>query len=261
MIRLAVLGHPITHSRSPAIHNAALAAVGMDGVYRAIDMTEAGMARYADAVRNGEVVGANITMPYKELAYRLVDSVESDAERARSVNTWFRDGDRLAGASTDINGLLYVCDRRTIPVDIPLVVVGAGGAARAAAIAFADRDLRVMARRRESAEALVEGCRLPARILDWGARTDNMVVVNCTPVGMKGERLPPGVTDSPAAVVDMAYAAGDTPLVARAKAVGVPHADGIDVLVAQAADSFTRWTQVDPPLDAMEQAARNASSV
>jgi shikimate dehydrogenase len=233
----------------------------LNGRYRAIDVAdEEGMAALAGSIRGGELQGANITMPYKSAAHRLADAVDLDAARAMSVNTWYVDDGALKGASTDISGLLAVCTRRDIAASGPVTVIGAGGAARAAAVAFADREVRIMARNAVAARALLEACDVSGEVLDWGDATSASLVVNCTPLGMRGEPIPPAILGTASAVIDMAYGPGETPLVAKARASGVPYADGIDVLVAQAADSFAIWTGTTPPLDVMERAARNASS-
>ena len=260
-MRLAVLGHPVAHSRSPAMHNAALRELHLSGTYRAIDAPdEASVAAIAGAVRRGEIHGVNITMPHKAAAHRLVDELDELAARAGSVNTWFMDGDTLRGASTDISGLATVCERRGIPSSLPVTVIGAGGAARAAAVAFSDRSVAVTSRKASAARALVEACAIQASVLQWGSAMEGSLVVNCTPLGMHGETLPPAVMESAAAVIDMAYGPVETPFIGFARANGLPHGDGIDVLAAQAGDSFSIWTGRPAPVEVMERAARNASS-
>jgi shikimate dehydrogenase len=243
------------------MHNASLDLFGLEGVYRAIDLPdEDGLTAFATAMRSGLVHGANITMPHKEAAYRLADELSEDAARAQSVNTWYVEDGRLHGASTDISGLMSVCEYRGIRTDLPVTVVGAGGAARAAAVAFADGEVRVMARRESAARALLEACGMPMRVVRWGDASEGSLVINCTPVGMRGEALPPSLSHSAAAVIDMAYGSRETPLIADVRARGLPHADGIDVLAAQAAHAFAIWTGHNAPVDVMERAARNASS-
>ncbi|MDE0602194.1 MAG: hypothetical protein OXI56_10430, partial [bacterium] len=131
--RLAVLGDPVSHSLSPAMHNAALAALGLEGVYSRRRVGERGMTSAASEMRTGELHGANITMPHKGVAAHLADRLSSDAERAGSVNTWTLEGDgRLVGHSTDVEAIRRVWVRAGLPTDRPVLVVGAGGAGPAA---------------------------------------------------------------------------------------------------------------------------------
>lgn len=259
MLRLAVLGDPVEHSLSPAIHRAALAALGMEGTYEARRVDAEGMAAAAGDVRRGALDGANITMPHKRLARRLADVVGPDAARAGSVNTWYRDGRLLAGESTDVAGLRVAWERRGLPSAGPILVLGGGGAAAAALVALAGRDLAVSARRPGVAADLAAACGVDAAPVPWGTPVPGAVVVNCTPLGMGGEELPAAVVAEMGGVFDLAYGGTETPLVAAARRAGLPAADGIDHLVAQAEESFVLWTGRRPPPGVMEEAARNRS--
>lgn len=259
MLRLAVIGHPIAHSRSPAMHNAALDALGIAGRYRAIDIDHVdGMAAMAAAVRLGHLDGANITMPYKAAAHRLADHVTPEAEEASSVNTWYVADGMLCGETTDVAGIRRAWSVRGLPPSGPVLVLGAGGASRAAIVALSSHDLFISARRRDEADRLAavhEGEAVP-----WGTGIDGAVVVNCTPVGMHGESLDEGVRRAASGVFDMSYARAETPLVAEARRRGLPVADGLDLLVAQAEAAFVLWTGATPPSGVMERVARNVSS-
>lgn len=259
-LRLVVLGDPVSHSRSPVMHTAALAALGIPGSYRAVRVDEAGLRSRAAAVRSGALDGANITMPHKRAAHDLCDAVDGPAGRARSVNTWFRDdAGALRGTSTDVPGLRLAWERRALPVDAPVLVLGSGGAAAAATVALADRHPLVSARRPEGIEAITGRTGVAVVAVRWGEAVPGAVVVNCTPVGMRGETLPFGL-EAAAGLFDMAYGDGETPAVAEARRLGLPVADGIDLLVAQAELSFRIWTGRDAPPGVMEQAARKGSS-
>lgn len=258
-LRLVVLGDPVSHSRSPVMHRAALAAAGIDGTYDAIRVDADGMRRQAAALRSGALDGANITMPHKRLAYELCDGVAADAERAGSVNTWVPDGGLIRGHSTDIAGARDAWERRGLPAEGPVVVLGAGGAAAAALVALEGRRILLAARRPRAARELIDRVGVDAEPSEWGVPVPGAVIVNCTPLGMRGDDLPVEVERS-TGLLDMAYGREQTPAVRKAAAAGLPVADGIDLLVAQAEAAFRLWTGRDPQPGVMESAARNASS-
>lgn len=254
--RLAVLGNPISHSRSPDIQNAALAAAGLDGEYvaRLVDGPE--MERVITELRSGKLDGVNVTMPLKGVAAALVDELTDDARRAGSVNTIVRQPDgELVGHSTDVTAM-----RRLWPVTwpTPALILGAGGAAAAACLAATGRTLYVSARRPGAVPALSNRLGVSLVEVPWGCAVAEAVVVNATPLGMKGDSLPPRVVPLASGLVDLAYGPEETPAVARAQEAGIPTVDGIEFLVAQAADSFRLWTGRDAPIDAMVAAVRNS---
>ncbi len=255
MKRFVVLGDPVTHSRSPAIHNAAFAALGIDANYSARTVDDDGMGEAAGEIRHGFLDGANITMPHKEVAFRLCDRVVGEARLAGSVNTWVMEGDRLVGYSTDIPAIRMVWENRGLP-DGPVLVLGAGGAAAAALVALTGRPLYVSARRSQSVAALVGRVGSAAETLPWGMGLDRAVVVNCTPLGRNGETLPAEVLDRAAGLFEMAYGADPTPATNTMISRGIPVADGLELLVTQAVLSFQIWHGVPAPVTVMETAAR-----
>lgn len=256
-MRLVLLGDPVAHSRSPAMHTAALRALGIDGSYTARQVDVGGMHAAAAELREGALDGANITMPHKVLAAELADHVDAEARRAGSVNTWLRRAGQLWGFSTDVEGVRRVWDRRSLP-EGPVLILGSGGAAAAALVALEGSRLAVQARSRERAAALCRRVGVDVTVEPWGRAAAGRVVVNCTPLGMKGEELP--LRLDCAGLVDMAYGPEPTPAVREVEPSGVPIADGLDLLAAQAEASFRLWTGVDPPEGLMEEIARKASS-
>jgi shikimate dehydrogenase len=255
VIRLALLGEPVEHSRSPAIHAAALRAVGLDGEYVARTTDVSGVVAAVAEMKAGALDGANVTMPLKGAALDAVDSASVEAIRAGAVNTLFlRDG-AVRGENTDIGGLQDVAGSSDQPENAPILVLGAGGAAGAAIVAFGDRDVRLSARRREAAERLVALTGADVRIVHWGSGIDGAVVVNATPLGMRGEALPEAVLTAAGGLIDLTYGEIATPAIALLRGT-VPVADGIDHLVAQAARSFVLWTGLRAPREAMIRAAR-----
>lgn len=256
-LRLAVIGDPISHSRSPAIHTAALDGLGIEGSYRARRTTPAEIEEVVADLRRGDLDGVNVTMPLKGLAAALVDDFTPEARRAGSVNTIVRHPDgRLGGHSTDISAL-----RRLWPLtqERPTLVLGAGGAAAAACLAAPNGAIYVSARRPGAVADLADRLQMELVAVPWEAAVVEAVVVNATPLGMNGEPLPDRIVALAAALIDLAYGPRSTPAMMTALRAGLPTVDGIEFLVAQAADSFRLWTGRKPPLEAMVRAAQNPS--
>jgi shikimate dehydrogenase len=263
---VGVIGDPVTHSLSPTLHNAAFEALGLDWVYVAFPVPR---GRAADAVAAAPALGLagfNVTMPHKEDVAAACDELTADAAALRSVNTVVtsRDG-RTLGDSTDGPGFLDALADEAIGVaGQPVLVLGAGGAARAIVLALgrSGAAVTVAARRPEAAEvaaALAPG----AAVLPIGAADPSpfAVVVNATPLGMSGgDPLPvdPEALQAGQAVVDLVYHPADTPLLTAARAQGATAVNGLGMLLHQAGRSFTLWTGRPAPLDAMRAAVTSA---
>jgi shikimate dehydrogenase len=259
-----IIGEPVTHSRSPAIHNAAYAALDLDWVYIAFPVRPGEVGRALDGLRALGVAGCNVTMPHKHEAARACDTLEATASAIGVVNTvWIHDG-QLVGDSTDGPG--FVDAARAAGVDLEgarVLVLGAGGAARAIVHALGPHaPVEVWARRLDAAAttaalAPTGGPVSSERLDDTVAASD--VIVNATPLGMRGElppfdtgRLHPGQT-----VIDAVVAPPDTPLLAAAADRGAAAINGLGMLVHQGARSFTLLTGCDAPLETMWAAARD----
>jgi len=261
---VGVIGDPVRHSLSPAIHNAAFAALGLDWVYVAFPVPRGRGGAAVAAVRDLGLAGINVTMPHKEDVAAACDDLTPDAAVLRSVNTVVsRPGGWMLGHSTDGPGFLAALAEEGIAVDgRRSLVLGAGGAARAVVLALdgAGAEVIVAARRPEAAVAAA-GLAGSARAIALD-EVDAVVsgadlVVNATPMGMAGE-APPLDTDrlGPAqAVVDLVYDPAETPLLAAARARGARTSNGLGMLVHQAARSFELWTAAEAPLAVMRQAA------
>ena len=253
-MNLAVVGDPIHHSRSPLIHTAALAAFGLDGTYVARRVPRDGFAAVVRDLTSGILDGVNVTMPHKDHAFAAAGARSPAAERTRAVNTLVRGASGLEGHNTDVDGVRHAL-RLVAPPTAGVVVLGTGAAARAAVVA-ATGPVTVMGRSPERAAATLRTTGTSGDILEWGARVHGAVVVNATPLGMRAEALPESVLSSAGGLVDMAYGDEETPAIARARAHGLPFADGIDMLVGQAAAAFTLFTGRPAPMETMERAAR-----
>jgi shikimate dehydrogenase len=255
-VRLVLLGDPVEHSRSPAIHNAALAAAGIEGRYTARRVGEQGVYLACSEIRAGSLDGANVTMPHKRVAAVAADRLSPAAERSRAVNTLLLEGGEVVGENTDVGGVLRAWEKAGLPHDAPVLVLGGGGAAAATLVALEGADLSVATVPAGDGAALAEMVGIEAPEVAWGRVIDGAVVVNATPLGMAGERLPAGVVEAAAGLLDFPYGAETTNAVKTAQKLGIPAADGIDILVAQASLSFSLWTGVGAPVEVMELAAR-----
>jgi shikimate dehydrogenase len=251
--RLGVLGWPVAHSRSPAIHAAAFAALGMEGWrYQRLPVPPELFGETVRALGAAGFAGANVTVPHKEAALALATEATEAARAIGAANTLtFGTDGAIAADNTDAPGLLAalpepVAGRRA-------VVLGAGGSARAAVFALLGAgasDVAVVNRTRERAAAL------GGRVAGEAPEAD--LLVNCTAVGLHDAGALPvseAALERVGAVVDLVYRPGGTALVRAARERGLPVADGLEVLVQQGARSFEIWTGREPPLDAMRTAA------
>ncbi len=258
MSRVLLLGNPVAHSLSPRMHNAAFAALGLRHQYEAVDVPPDALSRTIDALRRDDTLGANVTVPHKEAALRLVDDASDEARAIGALNTIVRRGSRLIGDNTDMYGFEQAI-AQIGPGDV--LVLGAGGAARACALVLLRQGRRVLIanRSRTRAEDLCRALTVDGRrpeVVAWPSGRDPLVpiVVNATPLGMHGEDPLKGMT-LPLFVVDIVPMAEETPLVRRAReAQDVTVVDGLSMLLHQAARSFELWTGVPAPVEAMRAA-------
>jgi shikimate dehydrogenase len=256
MLHFAVLGHPIGHSRSPAIHNAAMRHMGIEGDYGARRAGPEELRRAVDEIRSGSLDGINVTMPLKEEAFRLSEVLSPEAAKSGSVNTMRPGAGTVEGHSTDVVAArAAVADDRFEPV-APILVLGSGGAAAAALVGVAGRSVYVSARHLDRAAAMTDRVGVGAGMVRFGTGVAGALVINATPLGMNGESLPGEVLAVASGVIDFVYGEAPTPTVSAAEARGLPVMDGIEFLVLQAAGSFEWWTGLPAPFEVMSQAAR-----
>ena len=260
-VRLGVCGWPVAHSRSPQMHNAALRAAGLtDWRYLRLPLPQELFAETVRALPDAGFRGVNVTIPHKEAALALADDASEPAREIGAANTLTFEGGRILAENTDAPGFLEALPR-------PLageraLVLGAGGSARAvvwALLRAGAADVAVWNRTPARARALAD---------DLGARAVERVtevpplVVNCTSIGLLDEADPfkalPVGADSLGAgslVVDLVYRAGGTRLLEAARTRGADVVDGLEILVAQGAASFTSWTGRAASRQAMREAA------
>lgn len=264
MRRLAVLGHPVAHSRSPAMQNAALADLGLDGewVYEAIDIEPERFREFVRGMEADGFAGANVTVPHKQTALALADERTEAARTIGAANTLAFASGRIRAENTDAPGLIDSLPGR--PAGQRALVLGAGGAARAVLWALREAGAKVdlWNRTRQRAEALTS--ELGGSVVDGEtARTGRYdLIVNSSAAGL-------GDTDGLAAlplgagsfhpeqtVVDMVYGERETSLLSAARAAGAATVDGLEILVRQGALSLGIWTGRTPDLEVMRTAAR-----
>jgi shikimate dehydrogenase len=252
MLKLVLLGSPIAHSLSPQLHTAALEAAGIEGIYQARRVDADGMAEAVAELRSGRLDGANVTMPHKRLAAALADEVSAEAARAGSANTLSVHNAVVRADTSDVEGIRRAWG--SLPAE-RVLILGSGGAAAAALLALEGHELFMSARRPETLTGVAERTGVAVAQIEWGTAMPGAVVVNATPLGMQGERLPAGVVEESAGLFDMVYGAGQTAAVETARSVGIPAVTGLDMLIAQAEISFAIWTGVPAPPGTMRAAA------
>lgn len=268
-LRAGVMGWPIAHSLSPVLHGHWLKRYGIDGGYEAFPVRPEELPAAIAQLRDAGLRGTNLTVPHKEAAMALVDHVDQTARRIGAVNTLFMTDDgALHATNTDAYGLIENI-RAAVPAALgnafagrPAVVLGAGGAARAALVGLADigvSEIRIVNRtvaRAESLVRIVADQGVSVHALGWdqrhGALAEAGLLVNTTTLGMAGQdaldidlaALPPD-----AVVNDIVYAPLETGLLAAARARGHPVVDGLGMLLHQARAGFREWFGVDPEVD------------
>lgn len=239
--RLAVLGDPVEHSRSPEIHEAMLEIAGLEGSYQRVRADRDGLSQAVAALRTGEWHGLNVTMPLKSAAADVSDHLSPQAERSHSVNTLLLRGDEVWGHSTDSSAFRELIFGERFGDAETVLLLGSGGSAAAALAAIdGQRSVYISARRPERARRLART--FGGEVISFGAGVAGAVVINTTPLGMSGEDLPEGIVDFAAGLIDLPYSSRPTPAVKMARARSLPTADGFEFLIRQAMDSFHLWT-------------------
>ena len=256
-----VAGHPVTHSLSPLIHNAWLEAAGVDGIYVAFSPPADGFSRFAEGLRGGAIRGLNVTLPFKETALSLADGCTARADAAEAANLLLFEPDgRITADNTDGLGLLGAFAAQVPGFDPkagPVVILGAGGAARGAATAFKAAgapQVRIVNRTRAKAEFVSGSLGDTGRAygLDHAdAALDGAIaVINATSAGLSGEgslNVPLELTHASTVVMDMTYKPLETPFLAQARGLGRPTVDGLEMLIGQAIPSFEALFGAAPP--------------
>jgi len=263
-----VMGWPVGHSRSPALHGHWLRRHGLPGAYVALPVAPDAFETALRGLVALGFVGANVTLPHKQAALRLADAATPRARRIGAANTLVIREGAVEADNTDGFGFLenLRAARPGWRADAgPALVLGAGGAARAVVAALLDagcRELRLTNRTRARAEALAGELGGPVAVLDWAQAAAAMdgaaLIVNCTSLGMDGQ--PPfdlalDAAAPGALATDIVYAPLDTPFLQAAAARGLATVDGLGMLLHQARPGFAAWFGVAPAVDAALRAA------
>jgi len=258
-----VIGDPVRHSLSPRLHNAAYQALGLDWVFAAFEV-RGGQAHGAlDAARALGFVGLSVTMPHKTAIAELCDNLSDRAAALRSVNTVTLDADGNAtGDSTDGGGFLRsLADAHVNVAGCSVLILGAGGAARAVAWALGDAGAQVGVTARQTPAAVETAAIGHGDAIPWDHRANAVakadIIVNATSVGMAGDTSIPIAADALTpdhVVVDLVYEPRETPLLAAARARGANAIGGLGMLVHQAALQVEIWSGQAAPIDAMRAA-------
>lgn len=269
---LGIIGWPVAHSLSPLMQNAALEALGLDWVYVPFAVREEELARAVAGLRALGVAGFNVTIPHKTAIIPLLDRITPEARLVGAVNTVKREGDELVGHNTDGPGFIRSLgeDLGFEPAGRRVLVLGAGGAARAAVASLAQAGaatIVVANRSVAKGEELVEAFRGPFGGTQFAVMPLDMplingeaqnfdLLVNTTSVGMGGTSFE-GLNVTPmkpsASVYDMVYAPRETPLLADASRAGLRCANGIGMLVAQGECALAIWTGTESPSGVMRR--------
>jgi shikimate dehydrogenase len=262
--RLAgIMGWPVAHSLSPRLHGHWLLRYGIDGAYVPLPVRPERLEQALSALPALGYAGVNLTIPHKEAAVSLVDGLSPRAKRIGAINTVVVEADgTLSGDNTDGFGFIATLSESQVGWGAeagPAVVLGAGGAARAVAVALLDAgvpEVRLLNRTPERARALADDLGGSVYAVNWTVRAAALdgaaLLVNTTSLGMHGQppldlaldALPPR-----ALVTDVVYTPLITPLLALAQARGNPVVDGLGMLLHQARPGFRAWFGVDPEVD------------
>ncbi len=260
MPRLAVLGHPVSHSRSPAMQNAALGALELwDWEYEAIEVAPENFQAKVREMGAGGFVGANVTVPHKQAALALADEASEASQQIGAANTLVFTEAGIEAHNTDADGLLAALP--ITPRGRHVLVLGAGGAARAAvwALRWEGAEVEVWNRTPEKAAAL---CAELGGAAVTDPRQDRYeILVNTSAAGLRGEDpfehlpLEPDLFATGQTVVDMVYGERRSLLLEAAEKAHAESVDGLEILVQQGARSLEIWTSREPDLDVMRRAA------
>lgn len=269
---LGVFGHPIAHSLSPVMHNAAIRALNIDFIYVPFHVMPDNLGRAVEGIRAMEIAGANVTIPHKEHVIGYLDEVSRYSMQIQSVNTIVNVDGYLRGDTTDGPGFLRSAEAEWGKLNgCKTLIIGAGGSAKAVAFALAEIgcEITIANRTRERAVELA-GClgqvfeagKFRVTELDGQALSEGLsgvdLVVNTTSVGMHpdvdGIPIPPELLRPNLLVYDLVYNPARTRLVTEAERRGARALTGLKMLVYQGALSFEMWTGLEAPIDVMEQA-------
>ena len=251
--------HPAGHTRSPAMHNAAFAALGVDATYLAFDVLPEDLSAAISGMRSLGIRQLAISIPHKEAIIALLDDIDETAQQIGAVNTVTRRGAKLVGSNTDWLGAVRAIESVTELADTRAVVLGAGGAARAVVYGLRARGAKVTVLNRSPDRARQLCTDLGAEAAGPISELENIphdILVNTTSVGLAGDESPidPSWISAGAVVMDAVYEPSETRLLRDAASRGARTIPGKWMLVHQAAEQLREWTGLDAPVEVMAEA-------
>jgi shikimate dehydrogenase len=268
----AIIGDPVGHSLSPVMHNAAFKELGLNIVYVAFKVTRNGLEAAVSGARSLGLLGLNVTMPHKSAVIAYLDETDSAAKAIGAVNTVLNERGKLFGYNTDGKGAMIALQENGVdPEEKRLLLLGAGGAAKAIAFQAAQEvdELVILNRTSQKAKQLAElinkqfgtkvkGTTLSAKALKEELETTD-ILVNATSVGMNPDvdatPVPAELLHSDLCVMDIVYNPLETKLMKDAKSTGARVVSGLEMLLYQGAVAFEIWTNCPAPVDVMKKAA------
>ena len=261
----AVIGDPIDHSLSPAIHNAAFGFLGMDYAYIAYRIPKGELASGVEALKKIQISGFNVTIPHKVDMMKFLNEVDDNCKTTGATNTVVNEKGFLKGYNTDMDGFLDPIKKRNIECkDSDVLLVGAGGAARAIVAGFSKekaRKITVANRTKERADALIKFAKSLGLESDYSDLSNAGIIagkykfiVNATSVGLKGNESPISARaiTKDSIVYDIVYMPVETELIEQSKKQGATIIYGWEMLLGQAMRSFEIWTGQQAPYQAMK---------
>lgn len=268
MKRVYLIGNPVNHSVSPAMHNAAFHALGMGWQYELLETPREKLREAISKIRTEDCAGANVTVPHKQAVIELLDGISDSARQIGAVNTIIHHNGKLVGDNTDWIGFnCSLRDHHIHPRNARVVILGAGGAAHAVANALANEGAREIVinnrtgvRAAELADHLRERFPKLKIAVNWvDAVSDANILINATSVGMSPKSaespMPRQTPFSPGTVVvDLVYNPIETKFLLDAKRAGARTIDGSGMLVHQGVAAFRLWTNREPPIEVMRDA-------
>jgi len=253
-----ILGHPVSHSLSPVMHNAAFAETGIDAVYLPFPASDIGAA--VIGIRGLGVQGASVTIPHKETVIELLDTVDPVAQKIGAVNTIVRTGDVLAGLNTDWLGATSALEEKISLAGRKVILLGAGGSARAIGFGLQEKNAEcILVSRTESrGKALAEKLDCPWISLADTEKIEGDILINATSVGMvpaiDNSPVPDSVLSRFQVVMDIVYAPMKTRLLAAAEKADCEIINGLEMLLYQGVAQFEMWTGAKAPVETMRKA-------
>jgi len=257
-----ILGNPVTHSLSPAMHNAALVASGIDAVY--LPFSAPDIAAAITGIRGLGVQGVSVTIPHKEAVMELLDSIDPVAEKIGAVNTVINTDGLLTGLNTDWLGATRALEEKIDLSGSKVVILGAGGSARAIGFGLLERgaDIVLCSRTESRGQALADELGCPWISLEDTRQLQGDILINATSVGMvphiDKSPLPEGIVTRFRVVMDIVYAPMKTRLLQEAEANGCTIINGLEMLLYQGVAQFEIWTGKLAPVVVMREALAGA---